>query len=151
MRIYACSARRNTSGWRGELPAAYQRRDVLHGFHYGPVQTYTGDFYRNGVIAGQLRCASRCWLARASSPRCCAASAAIDSSPPVVPRDRHFSPSAFQLLIIAFRQFQQRLFGLLTCTRRLRPTNHPRVCAPVRKIRPVATQWQTALPSPESK
>ncbi len=123
---------------------------MQHGFHTGQLQTYTGDFYRNGVIAGRSAARSRCWLARASSPRCCALRQPVDSSPPVVPRDRHFSPQLFNLLIIAFRQFQQRLFGRLRARRRLRPTNHPRVCAPVGRSAAVATQWQTALPSPES-
>lgn len=99
-----------------------------------------------GVIASQLsaarsdvswRDASSALFARLRLP--------IDSSPPVVQRDRHFRHQLFNTdnrLPPTVAPVQSAYVHGGTD-----PIDHPRVYAPVRKIRRNDnTQWQTALP-----
>ncbi len=115
-------------------------------FITGQLQTYTGDFYRNVSLPASSAARSRCWLARASSHVVARLRQPVDSSPPVVQRDGIFRHQLFNLLIIAFRQFQRACSVCLRARRRLRPTNHPRCARQCGRSAAVATQWQTALP-----
>ena len=95
-------------------------------FITGQLQTYTGDFYRNCVVAGQLRCAFQMLVGA-----CFITALLRGFGSQQIVHHRLFSVigifrhQLFNLLIIAFRQFQQRLFGLLTCTATLTPDKPP--------------------------